>query len=352
MTTLRVLVFGAGAIGTYVGGSLALAGHRAVFLERPEVAADLARRGLRHDLGADERQPKHGVHTVAPAQVVAVGALAEALEHGPFDVAVFALKSFDTAAFLDLLRPHAADLPPVLCLSNGVDNETDLATVLGAERAIPGTVTSAIGRPAAGDIVLERRRGLGVWSGHPLSGRLAAALTEAGLNVRLYGTAADMKWSKLLTNLLANASSAILDMTPAAVFAHPGLARLELAMLGEALAVMRAHGIHVVDLPGTPVRLLAAAVRLPAPVARPLLARAIGGGRGAKMPSFHIDLYAGRGRSEVGWLNGAVVRFGDRAGVPTPMNRVLTDTLTDLTEGRLPLDSFARQPERLLALVR
>jgi 2-dehydropantoate 2-reductase len=68
------------------------------------------------------------------------------------------------------------------------------------------------------------------------------------------------------------------------------------------------------------------------------------------MPSFHIDLYSGRGRSEVEWLNGAVVRFGEKAGVPTPINKVLTDTLQALTKGELPLETFDRQPEKLHAL--
>ena len=66
-----------------------------------------------------------------------------------------------------------------------------------------------------------------------------------------------MKWSKMLTNLPANATSAILDMTAAEVFAHPGLFRLEMRMLRETLAVMRASRIRVVDLPGVPVRALA-----------------------------------------------------------------------------------------------
>jgi 2-dehydropantoate 2-reductase len=352
MNSLRVLVFGAGAIGTYVGGSLALEGHTAVFLERPDVAAELKQRGLRLDLGGDAGRSPAEPLVIAPSSFVGVSSLADALGHGPFDVAVFALKSFDTAAAIEMMKPHAAGLPPVLCLSNGVDNEVDLAAALGPERVIPGTVTSAIGRPAAGDIVLERRRGLGLWSGHPLSARLAAALGDAGLNVQLYASAADMKWSKLLTNLPANATAAILDMSAAEVYAHAGLVHLELAMLREALAVMPAHHIRVVDLPGTPVRLLALAARLPDAVARPLLAKAIGGGRGGKMPSFHIDLHGGRGKSEVGWLNGAVARYGARAGVAAPVNELLTETLTALTRGEVPLDTYARQPERLLALSR
>jgi 2-dehydropantoate 2-reductase len=65
------------------------------------------------------------------------------------------------------------------------------------------------------------------------------------------------------------------------------------------------------------------------------------------MPSFHIDLHSGRGKSEVGYLNGAVVRAGERYGVPTPVNAALTDSLLKLTSGEIPLDAFARQPEKL-----
>jgi Ketopantoate reductase PanE/ApbA C terminal. len=79
-------------------------------------------------------------------------------------------------------------------------------------------------------------------------------------------------------------------------------------MLRECLAVMKAQGIDVVDLPKTPVRALAFATRLPLWLSKPLLGRAAGSGRGGKMPSFHIDLHSGRGKSEVDYLHGAVVR--------------------------------------------
>jgi 2-dehydropantoate 2-reductase len=149
-----------------------------------------------------------------------------------------------------------------------------------------------------------------------------------------------MKWSKMLTNLLANASSAILDMTPAQIFADTGLFRLERWQLREALSVMKALDIRVVDLPGVPVRLLVFAVRfLPAVLSRSLMQKAVGKGRGGKMPSFHIDLYAGRGQSEVDYLNGAVVRFGESVGVATPVNRLLNETLLSLTRGEVPLET-------------
>jgi 2-dehydropantoate 2-reductase len=341
---LNILIFGAGAIGTYIGGSLALAGQHVVFLEQPKIAKELQERGLRLELQDAENSP----FISPPSSFKVASSLAEALTHGPFDLGIFALKSFDTEPFLKSFSPLPTPLFPIFCLSNGVDNEPAIAAVLGPDNVIAGTVTSSVGRRAAGDIVLEKLRGVGVADGHPLSLWLATALDEAGLNARLYPRAADMKWSKMLTNLMVNASVAILDMPPRQVLSQPGLFKLEIAMLREALAVMKAQGIRVVDTPKTPVRLLALAAYLPAFISRPLMVKAVGGGRGGKMPSFHIDLYSGRGRSEVEWLNGAVVRYGEKSRVPTPVNRLLTETLLALTNGELPLETYALQPDKLL----
>jgi 2-dehydropantoate 2-reductase len=278
-----------------------------------------------------------------------VGSLAEALQRGPFDAAILAVKSFDTRAVLTEAAAAGGRMPPVLCLQNGVENEAAIAELLGAQKVVSGTVTSAVGRRAAGSISVEKLRGVGVALDHPLGAKLAAALDAAGLRARTYSSGASMKWSKMLTNLLANASSAILDLPPAQIFAHPGLFRCEMRMIREALAVMDAQAIAVTDLPATPVRALIWAVRsLPAALSQPLLVQFLGKGRGDKMPSFHIDLYAGRGQSEVEYLNGAVVRFGERLGVPTPVNRWLTQTLLELTAGRLDKAEFAHQPERFL----
>ena len=53
---LKVLSFGAGAIGTYIGGSLALAGHQVVFVEQQRVVDELRQKGMRLDLTLDERR--------------------------------------------------------------------------------------------------------------------------------------------------------------------------------------------------------------------------------------------------------------------------------------------------------
>jgi 2-dehydropantoate 2-reductase len=82
-----------------------------------------------------------------------------------------------------------------------------------------------------------------------------------------------------------------------------------------------------------------------------LMKKVVGGGRGGKMPSFHIDLHAGRRQSEVEWLQGAVVHYGEKFGVPTPVNRLLTQTLLAMVRGEVPIAEFSHQPEKLVALL-
>jgi 2-dehydropantoate 2-reductase len=349
--TLKILTFGAGAIGTYIGGSLALAGHQVVFAEKQKTVDELRGRGLRLDLTLDKRRKTKDAFVLNSSAFVIASSLEEALRYGPFDLALFALKSFDTQSALEGMKPFADKLPPLLCLSNGVANEPMIAETLGRDKVIYGTVTTAIGRRGAGDIVLERLRGVGMAKGHPLSEKVHAALNGAYLNSRLFEDAASMKWSKMLTNLIANPASAILDMTAGEVFADKGLYKLEIDMLKECLAVMDAQGYEVVDLPGTPVRALAFATTLPLWLSKPFLSRAAGAGRGAKMPSFHIDLYSGRGKSEVEYLHGAVVRAGEKVNLPTPVNKMLAETLLALTNKEIPLDEFAHKPEKLLSKI-
>lgn len=335
------LVVGAGAIGTYIGGSLLLHGQRVTFLEQAEAVAGIRQSGLRLQFNLGESH-----HISNPCLVASMD---EAIQHAPFDAVVIALKSFDTLSMLEKMMPFRQFLPVMICFQNGVENELGLAALLGAERVIPGTVTSSIARRAAGDIIVERHRGVGLSNLHPLSADFAQVFNQAGLNARLYTRPSDMKWSKMLTNLVGNATSAILDLTPAQVFSHPQLFKLEIRQLREAIAVMDALDIRVVNLPGVPVRLLGlAAVRFPYAIARLLLQRAVGRGRGEKMPSFHIDLHSGRGQSEVDYLNGAVVRAGEKAGVPTPVNALLNQTLLGLISGKLSTVDFSNNPQVLL----
>lgn len=340
---MRFLFLGAGAIGTYVGGSLAASGTPVTFVERPAVVETLSRDGLVIHRDAGD--------TVVRDLDLSTSA-AEALASHPHDVVVFALKSFDTESAARGLLATGLDVPPVLSLQNGVDNEPTLARVLGPDKVIHGTVATSVGKPGVGQVVEETHRGLGVAAEHRLSGEVVAALDAAGLTARLYPQAGPMKWSKLLTNLQGNAVSAILDLPVGHIYADKRLYAVEVAAMRECVAVMRALGHRPVDLPATPVRALAFAVeRLPRFVAQPIFVKMLGGSRGQKMPSFHIDLHAGRGQTEVRFINGAVVRHGATVGVPTPVNEVLTATLEALTAKELDVEDFRRRPEALLRLL-
>lgn len=334
------LCVGAGAIGAYIGGSLLLTGQRVVFLVRPATAERLRSFGLRLNL-------KEAFHEIRSLEIATT--LEEALTLGPYDMGIIAVKAFDVPNLAQSLAPYRAALPPVICLQNGVESESILAEALGWEKIIPASLTSAVSRTAGNDIALERLRGLAIAGEHKRIPPLIAILNAAGLKARYLEDPQAMKWSKLLTNLLLNASSAILNMSPAEILAHPGLYVMELKQIREALAIMRAQKIPLINLPGAPVRwMIMAMERLPTFLSRPLLAPFLSRGRGLKMPSLHIDLHQGRGQTEVDYLNGAVVRFGKRLDIPTPVNRVLNETLIAMHAGRIPLETFDHRPQSLL----
>src|SRR3954465_11876753 len=100
-------------------------------------------------------------------------------------------------------------------------------------------------------------------------------------------------------------------------------AGVEGGRLRGALAVIRRSGLRVTALPGADVRLLEMASRLPNALARPILARVVGGARGGKSPSLLLTAESGSDRSEVEWLNGAVARAAaDLGGVATVNERL------------------------------
>jgi 2-dehydropantoate 2-reductase len=338
---LKVVIFGAGAIGIYVGGSLAAHGNLVWFYDRPDMVKRIS------DQGVQIRQADGSSLFIERPNLGSD--LGEILRSETFDCAIFSVKSYDTEALARQLLRYEKDIPPIVCLQNGVENEAVIQQILTSVLLIPGTVTTAIGKTDANEIIVEKLRGIGIAQVGKLSERIVAAMCHSGLNARLFANAEDMKWSKMLTNLTSNALSAILGMPPSEILDNPGLFRLEIEQLREILRVMGAYHINVVDLPGTPVRLFAWVVNhVPPSISKRILVRFIAKGRGAKMPSFYIDLASGRGKSEVEFLNGAVVRFGQRVNIQTPVNDFYTQMLMGLTEGRIARSEFHNHPEKII----
>jgi 2-dehydropantoate 2-reductase len=172
-----------------------------------------------------------------------------------------------------------------------------------------------------------------------------------GLPVRVYANYRSMKWSKLILNLIGNATSAILDMSTRETFADRRLFKIEVAALREAVAVMRAQSIAPVPLPGYPVPLLVLGIRFaPLWLLHRIMQPMAAAGRGDKPPSLLVDLRSGRTQSEIDELNGAVVRAGRTSGVKTPINARLVDTLHDLLSGKVDRAEWRRNADRLVQL--
>ncbi|HEY70820.1 MAG TPA: ketopantoate reductase family protein [Anaerolineae bacterium] len=334
---MRYWILGAGAVGSYIGGSLALAGQSVVFIDRPQVVSILAREGLRIEHEDQE------THLTQPHVAASLG---EGLSHQKPDVIVLTVKAYNCQEIARDLSAEAEISAPIVCVLNGIGNEETLAQAVGEARVIPATLTSSIRWIEPGRVRLERRRGMGIASEHPISKRLANELHSAGLHPVLYESPRRMKWSKALTNLIANATSAILGWVPARIVAHKGLYRLEIEAMREAVRVMRALGVKPQNLPDVPVEWIARAVFLPPALTMPLFGKAVISGRGDKLPSFCYDI--GRKRSEAPWLFGAIVAEGDRMKVETPANDVLLDILMGLVEDRLDPADYHGNPELLL----
>ncbi|MGB9669360.1 MAG: ketopantoate reductase family protein, partial [Anaerolineales bacterium] len=141
MRTLKVLSFGAGAIGTYLGGSLLKSGHEVSFIERKDIVVQLKEQGIVLHSKSGKYQSK---------QIKVFESIAEALNFQNYDVALVAVKAYDTQNLAQSLTPYKSIMPPLLCLQNGVENEPIYRACLGNDKVIGASVTSAIQRVNAG----------------------------------------------------------------------------------------------------------------------------------------------------------------------------------------------------------
>jgi 2-dehydropantoate 2-reductase len=267
-------------------------------------------------------------------------------------LAILCVKGYDTPSALPALQ----QLQParVLSLQNGLDNEELLATHFGADHVLAGSITSSVEPDSPTSMTVTKRGGIGLAAlEHATTVPPWVALfQQAGFRTRAYPSYKAMKWSKVLLNMLGNATAAILDMSVEAVYADPRMIALERAAFLEATTVMARLGLRPINLPSYPAGLLATAMRiLPTPLLYPLLRKRVAGGRGGKDPSLLRDLRAGRKRSEGEFLYGAIARHGQAAGVATPLNQGLWRILQNITTGQRPWGDFRHQPEKLLVEV-
>jgi 2-dehydropantoate 2-reductase len=351
---VNVLIVGAGAIGCLIGGKLARANQQVTLAGRPTFVTAVRSRGL---LLADET----GRHTVRNVRAVESPLAAMTRSETAFDLVVFTVKSYDTAAAIgDLcaaLDATGAPPPALLSVQNGVGNEDALAAALPTVSVLAGSITTPVSVEGPGAIHVDKPRyglGLGLWragaSGAGVFDATCQLMENAGFAVQRYADAQAMKWTKLLMNMMGNATCAILDEPPETAFADSRIVDLEIQAWREALAVISRAGIPPLNMDKYPFAALAPLIRFaPKALIRPILRRQIGGARGGKLPSLHIDLHGAKGRSEVGWLNGAVARKGAEVHVAAPVNQMLADVLTGLAANPGEIQAWRGNHARLLA---
>jgi 2-dehydropantoate 2-reductase len=332
--SLRVVVVGPGAVGSFLGGMLAASGASVTLLGR--------------------RPPSGGspdalrVEDVDGTRSLRVTRTDDAARLPVPDLVILAVKQFDLPGALEVAArwPEAA----AMTVQNGIGAET-MAAARRTSRLLAGSLTSAV-EPAPGGVRRLRKGGLGVAVVRGDAGTLATELvtmfSAAGLPAVLFVDAGSMKWSKLLANLVANATSALLDMDPHAIYDSPLTFPIERRQLLEARAVMRGLGVHPVSLPGAHVQLLLRSLRLPPLVSRPFIARAIGRARGGKSPSLRLHVRGeAAGPTEAYWLNGAVAREGERLAIPTPVNAGLAALVDEAAADPDRAAWFEGRPDRL-----
>ncbi|AZO35406.1 MAG: 2-dehydropantoate 2-reductase [Mesorhizobium sp.] len=308
--TSTIAIAGAGSIGCYVGGCLALAGRKVVFLGRGRVVEAMRESGLRvSDLdGRDRRIEAQAISaTVDPAI-----ALADA------DVILVTVKSGATGEMVKLIAAHGRPDAVVVSLQNGVDNANRLRDGLPGRRVLTGMVMFNVVQSADGELPFRIHRASQgeVMIDDGVDG-LAELLDVDGLAVEARADMKAVQWSKLLMNL-NNALVALSDLPLESQLADRSWRVILAAQVDEALAAMRAAGIAPARITGLPPALLPKVLRLPDWLFGLLARRMLAIGPQARS-SMWDDLKRGR-PTEIDELQGAVIRLARQAGIPAPMN--------------------------------
>lgn len=286
---MKVLVLGAGAVGSYYGGRLALAGHDVTFIGRARHVQAIQANGLTID---SKLTGKHNVRVEA----------AEALfpSKAP-DLVLLCVKSYDTEGSCLALRDLIAPQTVVLSLQNGIDNHEIAGRVLGIHRVHPTVIYVGVRISQAG-VVEHVGRGEIILP-ETLSA-LCPVFEQAGIPARTTDNILGMVWNKFLLNASGNA----LGMISAASFG-------EFATSPEARVVIKGAVDEVVRIAE------AKGIRIPgedysAQVLKTCESLGVG------MSSMLQDYRANK-RIEIDALNGEVVRLGKELGIPTPYNATL-----------------------------
>jgi 2-dehydropantoate 2-reductase len=294
---MRICVYGAGSLGSAMGGMLA-DHHEVSFIGRPANVEAILARGLTLK-GAVEKT----VHAEAYPSI-------EGLQ--PPDLLLVTTKSYNTKAVIDACRGWVSEETRVLTLQNGIGNLEMLrewrgrsafggTTTMGAMLLTPGTVlVSGMGRTVVGG-------DLDMISATAISKVLSDAGVPSSVSEDINGEI----WAKAIVNASINPLTAVLRVTNGSLLRSGFVSRLMSDICDECEQVARAAGVA---LPAPPPYQRAQKV-----------AQETAGNRSSMLRDVEL-----RRRTEIGSINGYICRLGAKVGVATPLNRALVSMVESL----------------------
>jgi len=300
---MRILVYGAGAVGGYFGALLARGGHDVWLVARGENLAVLHAHGLAVDLGTET------------LHLPAVHAVGDQREAPLSDLVLVCVKSYGTPAAAAALRPIIGPETIVLSLQNGIENEDILARGLGVGPLMIALTRIGVALVAPGRIAYSGRGTIlyGEPDGteSPRARRVAEAFTAGSVPYQLRRDILVAAWEKLAWNAAFNAVTTLTRATVAEALGMAPVRELIVETMEEVDAVATASGVPV----------------------RRTRTQAVLDDSLSGLPDFQTsmlqDVLRGR-RLEHDAINGAVVRAALRTGTPVPVNRTLLGLLDRL----------------------
>jgi 2-dehydropantoate 2-reductase len=338
----RIAIVGAGALGGYVGGTLTHLGHDVTLIDPwPQHVETIRARGLELDGLTPEEK-----FTARPKMLHLMEV--QSLMRTPVDVAMVAVKSYDTLWATALIAPYLSEPGFVVSLQNCMNEET-IANVVGWGRVV-GAVASMISldlyepgrirKTAAkgGDKHIVFRIGEPHGAITPRVEELVEwfrGIDSAKATTNLWGE----RWSKLVQNSMANGVTAATGLTSGDCLRNPAIRRFQIVLAGEGIRVGQALGYQLEKIRGADPEQIARAnegdPRALAEVEALIVPKAGSNPRGdIQRPSMAQDILKGR-RTEIDAMNGYIARKGAEVGVPAPSHAKLTDIVKRIERGEL-----------------
>lgn len=316
----RIVVYGAGNIGLYLGGRLLE--HSAVrFVGRPTMAQALAENGLQlsdwHGWKRHLRIDQLDFQTIPEA---AAGAA----------LVLVCVKSSATATVAqELSRVLPAD-GIVISFQNGLDNAERLREALPRQTVLAGMVPFNVLQHSPG-VLHQGSGGELMAANHPALETYLASFAKAGLPLQLHSDMDAVLRAKLLFNL-NNAINALSDLPLKQELSMRDWRRCLAIVQREALQAFRAAAMPVARLTPLPAAWLPRALELPDSLFLKLAPRMLAIDPQARSSTWE-DLRAGRA-TEVDALHGAIVRLATSQGLRADANACLQALIRDAEKQR------------------